>query len=77
MTFTTRAVDRDGVRLATRDFGGQGPALVLMHGAGSDQGALEQVARLLTGFRVVTFDFRGHGQSGVAPWTVPVSAALA
>ena len=72
MTFTPRTVDvGSGVSLATRDFGGSGPALLLMHGAGTHQGSLEPVAhQLRSTFRVVTFDFRGHGGSGTAPWSV-------
>jgi pimeloyl-ACP methyl ester carboxylesterase len=68
--FTTRTVDSDGVLLATRDYGGSGPSLVLMHGAGMEQGSLQPLAELLrASFRVVTFDFRGHGSSGLAAWT--------
>ncbi|MGH7752474.1 MAG: alpha/beta fold hydrolase [Gemmatimonadales bacterium] len=70
MTFTTRTIDSDGVSLATRDYGGPAPALVLMHGAGMEQGSLEPLVQQLRGaFRVVTFDFRGHGGSDLAPWT--------
>lgn len=70
MTFTTRYVDSAGVRLACRDYGGDGPALVLMHGAGMEQGSLEPLVERLRGFRVVTFDFRGHGGSDLLPWTL-------
>lgn len=65
LTFTTRTVNG----LATREYAGEGPALVLMHGAGMEQGSLEQVATRLP-FRVITFDFPGHGQSAAARWTV-------
>jgi pimeloyl-ACP methyl ester carboxylesterase len=72
--FTTRTVESDGVLLATRDYGGSGPALVLMHGGGMEQGSLEPLAEQLRGsFRVVTFDFRGHGGTGLAPWTFAAS----
>ena len=72
MTFTARTVDAGGgVSLAARDFGGSGPALLLLHGAGTHQGSLEPIAQQLRStFRVVTFDFRGHGGSSAAPWSV-------
>jgi pimeloyl-ACP methyl ester carboxylesterase len=42
-----------------------------MHGAGMDQRSLEPLAVLLSeDFRVITFDFRGHGQTDAASWTV-------
>lgn len=73
---TTRTVERDGVRLATTDHGGSGPALVLAHGAGMQQASLTSLAERLTGaFRVVTFDFRGHGGSDAAPWTTADAVA--
>jgi pimeloyl-ACP methyl ester carboxylesterase len=69
--FTARTVDGAGIALATRDYGGDGPALVLLHGAGMDQVSLEPLAeQLRPAFRVVTVDFRGHGDSGLAPWTL-------
>ena len=69
---TGRTVLRDGVRLATLDYGGPGLSpLLLMHGAGMEQGSLAPLARLLQSrFRVVTFDFRGHGKTDPAPWTL-------
>ena len=76
VTFTTRTVDSRGVRLACRDHGGPGPALVLMHGAGMEQSSLEPLVRQLQpAFRVVTFDFRGHGGSDLAPWTFESAVA--
>ncbi|NED98302.1 alpha/beta hydrolase [Phytoactinopolyspora alkaliphila] len=57
----------DGVTLATRDSGGDGPAVVLLSGLGAPQSVWDRVARLLTGrYRVITFDYRGHGRSGTA-----------
>ncbi|MCW2573252.1 MAG: hydrolase [Frankiales bacterium] len=71
LTFTTRTVDGRDVALATRDYGGSGPALVLMHGAGMDQRSLEPLAeQLRPACRVITFDFRGHGTTSAAPWTL-------
>jgi pimeloyl-ACP methyl ester carboxylesterase len=62
-------VDNEGVRLASHDHGGDGPPLVLMHGAGMSQGSLEPVIAHLEGFRVVTFDLRGHGGTDRAAWS--------
>jgi pimeloyl-ACP methyl ester carboxylesterase len=74
--YTTRTVDSAGVALATRDYGGTGPALVLMHGAGMEQGSLEKLARQLQpAFRVVTFDFRGHGGTDRVTWTFASAVA--
>jgi pimeloyl-ACP methyl ester carboxylesterase len=71
VTFTSRTVEGHGVALATRDYGGDGPPLVLMHGAGMDQRSLEPLAaHLRPAFRVVTFDFRAHGGTSAAPWTL-------
>lgn len=69
--FSTRTVDGGEVELAARDYGGTGPPLVLMHGAGMDQRSLEPLAeQLRPALRVITFDFRGHGGSGSASWTL-------
>jgi pimeloyl-ACP methyl ester carboxylesterase len=74
--FAASAVNSSGVRIATRDYGGDGPALVLMHGAGMEQGSLAPLAvELQRTFRVVTFDFRGHGGSDRAPWTFASAVA--
>lgn len=71
VTFAARTVDGHGVTLATRDYGGNGPALVLMHGAGLDQRSLQPLAEQLRHeLRVITFDFRGHGGTSAAPWTL-------
>lgn len=71
MTGSTATVDGRGAALATCDYGGDGLPLVLMHGAGMDQRSLAPIAeRLSPTHRVVTFDFRGHGRSQSAPWSV-------
>lgn len=59
----------DGVRLHVRDTGPRGaPTLVLLHGLGASLHTWEPWARALEHeYRVVRFDFPGHGLSGPAP----------
>jgi pimeloyl-ACP methyl ester carboxylesterase len=55
----------DGVRIAY-DVIGQGPALMLLHGAGKtrkDWHKVGYVRRLRKGFRVISVDIRGSGES--------------
>jgi pimeloyl-ACP methyl ester carboxylesterase len=55
---------RGDARLAVRDTGGVGPALVLIHGLGGRQSQWRSVAAELGDrFRIVTYDQRGHGAS--------------
>ena len=55
---------RDRVRLAWRDFGGDGPSVLLLHGLAGHADEWAQTASWLTGrCRVVAFDARGHGRS--------------
>jgi pimeloyl-ACP methyl ester carboxylesterase len=70
---TTRVV-RDAVidaevPLAVRDHGGDGPDVLLLHGAGRTALDWELLAAALPGFRVVAMDLRCHGLSGDGPWT--------
>jgi pimeloyl-ACP methyl ester carboxylesterase len=55
------------VDIAVRDFGGDGPPVLLLHGAGGDMSAWETFAPQLNG-RAVAVDLRGHGKSGDGPW---------
>jgi pimeloyl-ACP methyl ester carboxylesterase len=68
---TDTTVANGAVRLATTDFGGNGPGLVLMHGLGASRRLLATVASRLDGWRVITMDLRGHGDSTTAPWDFP------
>lgn len=53
-----------GLRLAYRDYAGEGRTLVLLHGVASNARIWGPVAPLLTPrFRVLALDQRGHGQS--------------
>jgi pimeloyl-ACP methyl ester carboxylesterase len=64
-TPTDRAVPGDGITLHARDWGGRGPAVVLLHGLASNARIWDGVARRLVGadLRVVALDQRGHGAS--------------
>ena len=53
-----------GVRIAARDFGGDGADLVLVHGGTHNLGDWVALMPLLgPHFRCVALDLRGHGQS--------------
>jgi pimeloyl-ACP methyl ester carboxylesterase len=60
-----RSVPGDGVRLHARDWGGDGPPVVLLHGLASNCRIWDGVAPHLAaaGFRTVALDQRGHGES--------------
>ncbi len=61
-------VTPDGVSIAFTDHGGDGPDLILAHATGFCGGVWDPIAQSLRdGYRVVTFDERGHGASGPAP----------
>ncbi|HLG86904.1 MAG TPA: alpha/beta hydrolase [Alphaproteobacteria bacterium] len=60
----------DGVRIAA-DIGGpaEGPVVILLHGGGQTRQSWGGTAEALAcrGYRVVSLDARGHGESGWAP----------
>lgn len=58
---------RPGARIEYTDSGGDGPAIVLTHGAGMDHSAFSEQADALrgAGFRAVLWDLRGHGGSAL------------
>lgn len=53
--------------IAVREYGGDGPPVLLVHGAGGEMSAWDALAPLLNG-HVVAMDLRGHGKSGDGPW---------
>jgi pimeloyl-ACP methyl ester carboxylesterase len=70
--------ERSGVRLAGIDFGGAGPAVLLLHGLAGYAGEWTETASWLTGrARVVALDARGHGNSERCPADVSRAAHLA
>jgi pimeloyl-ACP methyl ester carboxylesterase len=59
-----RFVEANGVRLNVLDWGGTGPALILVHGYGDSPHAFDDFAPAFTDrFRVVAYARRGHGKS--------------
>jgi pimeloyl-ACP methyl ester carboxylesterase len=61
----------DGVRLAVRDFGGNGPSLILIHGFFGNLGQYDDFGTMLTDhYRVVAYDQRGHGWSESGPTSI-------
>ncbi len=55
----------DGVQVASYDFGGSGPLLILCHATGFCAGVWRPIARRLTDrFHCIGLDFRGHGRTG-------------
>ena len=54
----------DGTRIAYRVRGAGGPTVVLSNGIGCDRVLFRYLARdLASGFRVIAWDYRGHGDS--------------
>jgi pimeloyl-ACP methyl ester carboxylesterase len=58
-----RVVERDGRAVHFRDYGGDGPPLLLWHGSGCDATVWEGMVPHLDGFRLVAQDLPGHGAS--------------
>ena len=64
---TERFVEANGVRLHVLDWGGTGPALILIHGYGDSPHVFDDIAPALTDqFHVVAYARRGHGKSSGA-----------
>lgn len=68
---SAHVVPSGGADLAVREHGGDGPAIVLLHGGGRTMDDWRLVTPRLTGagLRVVAADLRGHGASTPAPWS--------
>lgn len=67
--FADQTVQSGVVPVAVRDFGGDGPPVVLLHGAGGNLVDWSLLASVLAArHRVVAVDLRGHGHSGDGPW---------
>lgn len=64
----TRVIQRDGVRLAVEDSGGEGTPVLLMHGLTATRRYVVMGSKALErgGHRVVLADARAHGESSAA-----------
>lgn len=75
-------IQDDGPRLAVRDYGGEGPPIVLVHGGYGNLGSFDQLGPLLArNLRTVAYDQRGHGWSqsgpiGVAEFVLDLAAVI-
>jgi pimeloyl-ACP methyl ester carboxylesterase len=66
-TVRDRFVVVNGLRLRVRDWGGEGPPLLALHGGAAHAHWWDPVAALLRGHvRVLALDWRGHGRSAWA-----------
>jgi pimeloyl-ACP methyl ester carboxylesterase len=75
MTFTEQFVERDQHRIYVREYAGQEPSLVLMHGFPDNLHLYDRLLPYLSPVRrVVTFDFLGWGASD-KPAGYPYTAA--
>jgi pimeloyl-ACP methyl ester carboxylesterase len=74
-SYVDRTVRRHDRTVHVRDFGGDGPLLVLWHGSGCDATVWEAVVPFLRSFRVVAQDLPGHGRSPHRRLTVAATVA--
>ncbi|MFI8258309.1 alpha/beta fold hydrolase [Streptomyces filamentosus] len=76
VSWITREFVRGGVVLSLRDWGGDGPGVLLLHGLAGHCGEWDGLARRLggDGYRVLALDQRGHGASERAPEDVSRAA---
>ena len=69
---TSRYIPSDDIELHVLDWGGDGPPLITIHGGRRTANSWNAVARRLHhGFRVISVDIRGHGNSGCLLYTSP------
>lgn len=73
--YVDRVVERDERSVQVRDFGGDGPLLLLWHGAGCDVTVWEAMVPHLRMFRVIAQDLPGHGGSPVARFSLTETLA--
>lgn len=67
-TYGEGFVAADGVRLHYLDWGGEGPALIFLHGLGDNPYIFTDLAPAFVGeFRVIAYARRGHGRSEAKP----------
>ncbi|MGW8484680.1 alpha/beta fold hydrolase [Microbacterium sp. NPDC055903] len=68
MAELTGRLSRPDSVIAYADSGGEGPAIVFTHGAGLDHSMFDDAFETLAqrGYRVITWDLRGHGRSALA-----------
>ena len=67
---TDYLVQREGIALAVREFGGTGPAMLYLPGSGRSSIDASLLAPSLTrNYRLLGMDLRGHGRSGDGPWS--------
>lgn len=62
--------ERDGRSVHVRDYGGDGPFLLLWHGSGCDATVWEGMVPYLRSFRILAQDLPGHGGSSLPRLTV-------
>ena len=56
-------VDANGIKMHYLDWGGDGPALILIHGFGDSPHIFDDLASAFCDeFRVIAYTRRGHGQ---------------
>lgn len=71
ITHIDKFVSGHTLRIATRDFGGDGTPILLIHGASRSLADwLPMAANLRRYHRVVAMDIRGHGLSDAGPWSI-------
>jgi pimeloyl-ACP methyl ester carboxylesterase len=68
-SYSDQRVERDGRGVHIRDFGGDGPLMLLWHGAGGACTNWETLVPHLADFRCIAQDLPGHGRSPLKVFT--------